>query len=69
MVDFLSPLISIPIQAIGWVAWGYYERISNLDLEGIWAPLLPFAVYTIVIGYIYIIMINLLFLVFRPKFN
>ena len=50
----LAPVLFIPLQATGWVGWCYYERLSNPDLVGIWEPLLPFALYSLVIGYGYV---------------
>jgi hypothetical protein len=66
-LSFLAPLLFVPIQAIGWVAWGYYDRLSNPELEGIWEPLLPFAVYTLVIGYLYVVIVNVVFRAFQKK--
>jgi hypothetical protein len=63
----ISPLLFVPVQAVGWVAWGYYQRMSNPELVGIWEPLIPFAVYTLVIGYLYVGIVNLTFLIFKQK--
>lgn len=63
----ISPLLFVPIQAIGWVAWGYYQRLSNPQLVGIWEPLIVFAVYTLAVGYLYVGIVNLAFLACRQK--
>lgn len=65
-LSFLAPVLFLPLQAFGWVGWGYYQRLSNPDMtDGIWEPLLPFAFHTVVIGYAYVIAINCLFALLR----
>ena len=67
-LSFFSPLLFIPIQAIGWVAWAWYEQVSNPNItSGMWEPLLPFAFYTIVIGYLYVGVVNAVYWAFRWK--
>ncbi len=66
-LSFVAPLLFVPIQAVGWVAWGYYGRLSNPELVGIWEPLLPFAVYTLAIGYLYVGIVNVMFWAFQKK--
>lgn len=49
-----TPVLFIPVQAAGWLIAGYVERLSNPALVDIWEPLLPFAVYILIIGYGYV---------------
>lgn len=65
-LSYLAPVLFLPIQAFGWVGWGYYQRFLNPGLtDGLWGALLPFAFYTVVIGYAYVIAINCLFAILR----
>ncbi len=64
-LSLLSPLLFAPVQAVGWLAYGYYEKLSNPALIGLWDGLLPFAIYTLLIGYFYVLLINGAFLVLR----
>jgi hypothetical protein len=66
-LSIISPLLFVPIQAVGWVAWGYYGRLSNPELVGIWEPLVVFAVYTLAVGYLYVGIVNLAFWVCKQK--
>lgn len=65
-LTYLAPVLFLPLQAFGWVAWKYYQGLSNPNLtDGIWEPLLLFAFYTVVVGYAYVIAVNCLFVVLR----
>lgn len=66
-LSIISPLLFVPIQAIGWVTWGYYERLSNPELVGIWEPLIAFAIYTLAVGYLYVGIVNLAFWACKQK--
>lgn len=57
----MAPLLFVPVQAMGWFAVSYSERLSNPELGGIWEPIIPFAVYTVVIGYVYVGIVNAAF--------
>ncbi|MGL4407612.1 MAG: hypothetical protein ACRCTU_04385 [Zoogloea sp.] len=50
----LAPVLFVPMQAIGWLALSYYDRLSNPNLGGIWEPLPVFAIYSLIIGYGYV---------------
>ncbi|WP_353328172.1 hypothetical protein [Chitiniphilus shinanonensis] len=62
---YFSPLMFLPVVSIGWVVEGYVERIYNPDLSGIWGGLIPIIVYTMLIGYFYVILAFLIYWVFR----
>jgi len=62
-MSYIAPIIFIPIQAIGWIVYGYIKKLSNPELVGIWESLIPFAVYILLIGYAYVGVVNLAYLV------
>ena len=62
-LSYVAPLLFIPVQAAGWVIYGYVEKLSNPELVGTWEPLIAFAVYILLIGYAYVGAVNLLYLV------
>lgn len=62
-MSYVAPLLFIPVQAAGWVLYGYVERLSNPELVGIWEPLIAFAAYILIVGYAYVGVINLLYAV------
>ncbi len=66
-LSFLSPLIFVPVQAVGWIAWVFYERQSNPALEWGLEALPGFAVYSLVIGYLYVGVVNAAYLWLRKK--
>jgi hypothetical protein len=62
---YLAPLIFLPVQALGWILSGYYERLSDPNLTGIWSGLIPFAFYGLLIGYVYVGIIRLVYALFQ----
>lgn len=62
-LSFFAPILFIPIQAGGWVIYGYYDKFSNPQVTGIWDPVLPFAFYTLIVGYPYVLFVNLVYFV------
>ena len=66
-LSFLSPLIFVPVQAVGWIAWVFYERQSNSALEWGIEALPIFAVYSLAIGYLYVGVVNAVYLGLRQK--
>jgi hypothetical protein len=57
--SYWAPVLFIPIQAGGWLMYGYYERLSNPNLVGIWDGVLVFSIYIIILGYVYVGLVNL----------
>lgn len=66
-LSFVSPLIFVPVQAVGWIAWVFYERQSNPALEWGLEALPVFAVYSLVIGYVYVGIVNAVYFGLRQK--
>ncbi|MCX7219868.1 hypothetical protein [Undibacterium sp.] len=66
-LSFLSPLIFVLVQAIGWITWVFYERQSNPVLEWGFEALPIFAVYSLAIGYLYVGIVNAVYLGLRQK--
>lgn len=66
-LSFVSPLIFVPVQAVGWIAWVFYERQSNPALECGLEALPVFALYSLVIGYFYVGVVNAVYLWLRQK--
>ena len=66
-LSFLSPLIFVPVQAIGWITWVFYERQSDPALEWGFEALPLFAVYSLAIGYLYVGIVNIVYLGLRQK--
>jgi hypothetical protein len=60
--SYVAPLAFIPVQAIGWLIACYFLKIFNPSLSGIWTPLLVYATYILLIGYAYVGIVNLLYL-------
>jgi hypothetical protein len=58
-LSYWAPVIFIPIQAGGWLIFGYIERLSNPNLVGIWDGLIVFPVYILIVGYVYVGLVNL----------
>ena len=60
-LSYWAPVLFIPIQASGWLIYGYIERLSNPKLVGIWDGLPVFAVYILIVGYVYVGLVNFTF--------
>lgn len=58
--SYWAPLLFVPIQALGWLAYIYFATPSTSRWVGVWEALLPFAFYTLLIGYIYVGFVALL---------
>lgn len=58
---YFAPLAFIPVQWAGWIIYAYTKKMLNPGLENIWSPLLPFAVYIIFIGYMYVGIYHILY--------
>ena len=56
-----APLLFIPIQSISWLAYFYYEKLSNPNLTDGWGALLPFSFYILILGYAYVLIVNILY--------
>ena len=63
LLTLKAPLIFIPIQAFTWIAY-YYEKLSNPALDGGWEVLLPFAAYILIVGYVYVFIVHMVYLLF-----
>jgi hypothetical protein len=63
-LSLIAPLCFVPVQAAGWVIYGYLSTLSIPGPTGIWNVLPAFAVYTLVIGYVYVGIVNLLYAIF-----
>lgn len=64
--SFVTPLIFIPVQAIGWIITGYIQKLSNQNLGGIWESLIVFSAYILLVGYAYVGIVNIMyFLIFK----
>lgn len=66
-MSYVAPLLFIPVQAVGWIVHSYIQKLSNPALSGIWEPLILFAAYILVIGYVYVGIVNVLYLVVFGK--
>lgn len=66
-LSYWAPLLLISFQAAGWVAWCYMERLSNPELVGCWGALVLFAVYVLFIGYAYVVLVNLVYVVLYKR--
>lgn len=51
---YWAPLMYLPFQAIGWFAFSHLQDQSSLGLIDTWSALLPFVVYSLLIGYAYV---------------
>jgi hypothetical protein len=66
-LSFRAPLLFVPLQIIGWFLWLSYKGRSNLELAGDWQAFILFAVFIIVIGYCYVGITNVLFVICKKK--
>ena len=64
-LSYWAPVMFVPIQALGWVLWAGYQWYINPNTSGVFTPLLPFAAYTIIIGYAYVGVVNIFYVLFR----
>lgn len=64
-LTLVSPLMFVPIQALGWMTWGGYQKLMNPSLGGLWEPALPFALYSLAIGYMYVGIANIFYLALK----
>lgn len=58
-LSYKVPLLFIPVQSGFWLISYYVERMSNPELVGGWEGLPVFAVYILIIGYSYVLLVNL----------
>ncbi len=56
-----APVLFVPVQVLGWVSFGYIERLANPDLAGVWEALPIFVVWVLVLGYMYVGLVALIF--------
>lgn len=61
---FKAPLLFIPIQATTWMLWFYIQKFSNPDLTGGWGTIPVFALYGLFIGYAYVAVVYLIYVLF-----
>jgi hypothetical protein len=62
-LSLLAPILFIPFQALFWLSKYYIDKLSNPDLVGGWEGLLAFAVYILIVGYCYVAIVNVGYLV------
>lgn len=55
---YWSPILFVPIQALGWLAYCAFERHRHPELSGGWEELLPGAVYSLLVGYGYALVVH-----------
>jgi hypothetical protein len=60
-----APIIFIPLQAVTWMLYFYYGKLSDPELTGGWEALLPFAFYILVLGYVYVLIVNVCYALFK----
>lgn len=58
---WLSPFLFIPFQMLGWLIYFQVERLSNPNLTGEFSALLPMVVYSLLIGYFYVLIVYFVF--------
>ena len=63
-LTYIAPLLFIPVQAIFWLTSYYIEKLSNPDLAGGWDGIPIFAVYILIIGYCYVVIVNMGYFMF-----
>lgn len=66
---WLSPLVFLPFQIVGWFIYFEIERLSNPNLTGAFSALLPIVFFSLLIGYIYAVVVYIAFLLvqkFKP---
>lgn len=64
-IMWMAPLVFLPFSVTGWLLHQWLERTSNPDLVVSAAELLPIAVFTILIGYAYVLLVQVTFFVLR----
>jgi len=57
----VSPILFVPVQAASWLIYSALFSQSRLTVEGTLYPLLPFAAYTLVVGYLYVAIVYTLY--------
>ncbi|MBI5007435.1 MAG: hypothetical protein HZB95_10000 [Nitrosomonadales bacterium] len=60
-LSFCAPLLFIPIQGGGWLLYEYIDQLFNPDIIYSWGELIPFAVYILIIGYVYVGLVNIVY--------
>ena len=60
---YRAQLIFLPFQAIGWILDCLHEKTYNPELVGLWEALIPFSFYTLLIGYVYVILVAIFYYV------
>lgn len=58
---WMSPVLFIPIQFIGWVVRQYIERFLNPELVLSWESIYPMITFTLILGYGYVILVAAVF--------
>jgi hypothetical protein len=64
-VIWMAPLGFLPFSMTGWLLHQWVERTSNPDLVVNAAELLPIAVFTVLVGYAYVLLVQFTFFVLR----
>lgn len=62
-------MLFIPIQAGGCLIYGYIEHLSDPKLVGIWYGLPVFAVYILIVGYVYVGLVNFTYGFLKDKWG
>lgn len=58
---FKAPILFIPFQVATWILWFYIQKFNNSDLTGGWDAILVFAFYGLFIGYAYVAVVYLIY--------
>jgi hypothetical protein len=56
---WLAPLLFVPIQGVGWILWRIFT--GDVELNGIIPELIMFGIYSILVGYVYVLIASLLY--------
>lgn len=55
---YWAPILYVPVQALGWIAYSTYLRHRQPEMGPGWEELLPGAAYSLLVGYVFALVVH-----------